>query len=95
MHQIGAYQTGDGERALNGALGFLRQAQEQESDQRDGELNAHGVLAAPEKMPDLQRLLDPAEKQFNLPAPLVERGDLLGGRVEVVMTRRKPGHSVH
>ena len=35
-------------------------------------------------MADFQRLLDPAEEQLDLPAALVELGDLLGGGVEVV-----------
>jgi hypothetical protein len=34
---------------LNGALQVLREAQEQKSDQRDGELNAHRVLLRPRK----------------------------------------------
>src|SRR5437763_16576661 len=72
VHEIGAHETGEGEQTLNGVLGIMSEAQEQESDERDGKLNAHGVLAFAEEMSDLQRLFDPAEEQFDLPAPLVE-----------------------
>ena len=43
---------------------------------------AFGVAA--EKAPDLEVLLDPAEQQLDLPARLVEGGDLEGGALEIV-----------
>src|SRR3974390_1308726 len=79
MHEVGADGAGEGERGLDDNLSLLRQAQEQEGDERHGELDADGVLAAAEEPPDLKGLLDPAEEQLDLPAALVERRDFLGG----------------
>ena len=56
----------------------VRQSQQQERDQCDGHLNAHRVLGGADEALDLQALLDPAEEQFDLPALLVEIGDLVG-----------------
>jgi hypothetical protein len=44
------------------------QPQQQERDQRDGDLNAHRILGGPDEALDLQALLDPAEEQLDLPA---------------------------
>ena len=84
VHEVGADQSGEGERAVDGSLSGLGQAQQQEGDEGDGDLDAHGVLTGAEEVADLQGLLDPAEEQLDSPAPPVERGDLVGGGVEVV-----------
>src|SRR5688572_12305449 len=78
VHEVGADQAGEGERACDRFGGGLGEAQDKEGDESDGDLNAHGVLGDPEEMPDLQGLLDPAEEQLDLPATPVERGDLIG-----------------
>src|SRR5579863_6846628 len=84
VHQIGADEAGEGERAGNRLLGCLRHAQQQKSDQRDGDLDAYGVVAGAEEAADFEDLLDPTEKQLDRPAPLVEIGDFLGRGVEIV-----------
>jgi hypothetical protein len=67
MHEIGAHQAGELERAGYGVLRRLREAQEQEGDQRNRDLNAHSVLAEPDEVLDAQRLLDPTEEQLDIP----------------------------
>ena len=75
MHEVGAHQPGEGERALNGGPRGLGEAQQQKGDEDDGDLDAHGVLGGTEEAADLQRLLDLAEEQLDLPAAPVEIGD--------------------
>ena len=58
MHQVGTDQAGKGERALDGVLCCLGQPQQQKGDQRDGDLDAHGIFGGGEKAPDLEGLLD-------------------------------------
>ena len=77
MHQVEPHQAGEGERAGDGALSSLSQPQQQKSDQRDGDLDAHGVFAGAEEAADLEGLLDPAEEQLDRPATFVEIGDLV------------------
>ena len=84
MHEIDAHQSGEGERALDKALSRLCQAQQQEGDQRDGDLDADGVFGSSEEARDLECLLDPAKEQLDCPAPLVELGNLLRGGIEIV-----------
>lgn len=84
LHQIGSDEPGEGEQALHGVLQGMGHAQEQERDQRDGDLNAHGILRCPEEVPNFEAVLDPTEEQFDLPAALVEFGDLVGRRIEIV-----------
>jgi hypothetical protein len=83
MHQIEADQAGEGERAGDGLLPGLSQPQQQKGDQRDRDLDAHGILAEAEKAADFEGLLDPAEEQLDRPTPLVEIGDRLGRGVEI------------
>ena len=52
--------------------GLMQDAQQQESDQRDIDLDAHGVFAAAEKAADLEVLFQPFEQQLDLPALFVE-----------------------
>src|SRR5215472_17906330 len=75
VHQIGAHQPDEGERAVNDFLRGLRQAQQQEGDQGDGDLGLDGILAGAKKAGDLEDLLDPAKEQLDCPASLVEPGD--------------------
>ena len=62
MHDVGAHEPGEGESAVDSFVDAVSEAQDEESDQGDGDLSAHGVLAATEEVPDLEGLLDPAEE---------------------------------
>src|SRR6516162_7336815 len=84
MHQIGADQSGEDERTVDGLLRRLGETEQQKGDQRDGDLDAHGIFRGAEKAADFEGLLDPAEEQLDRPASLVERGDLGGRSIEVV-----------
>jgi hypothetical protein len=84
MHQIGADQSGEDERAVDGVLFRLGEAEQQKGDQRDGDLDAHGIFGGAEKAANFEGLLDSAEEQLDRPAPLVELGDLAGRSIEVV-----------
>src|SRR5690606_8318850 len=84
VHEVGAHETGEGQRTFHPLLIALCQAQQQEGDERNGDLDPYGVLAGAEEVADSQRLLDPPEEQFDSPAPLVEIGDFSSRRVKVV-----------
>ena len=74
-------------RRREGCDAFLRglsEAEQQESDEGDGDLDTHRVLGGAEEAGDFEGLLDPAEEQLDGPAALIEVGDLLGGGIEVV-----------
>ena len=58
VQQIGAHQAGEGKRAGDCALPGLGHAQQQKGDQRDGDLDAHGIFADPEKVADFEDLSD-------------------------------------
>ena len=51
---------------------------------RDPHLRLHGVLGSSEERLDPQVLLDPPEKEFDLPPLLVEQGDALRGKRKIV-----------
>ena len=61
MPQIGADQSGEDERAIDGLLRRLRETGQQKGDQRDGDLDAHGIFRGAEKAADFEGLLDPAK----------------------------------
>jgi len=84
VHQVGAYEAGEMQRADDGFLGGLRQAQQQKGDQRDGDLDFDGIFAGAEEAGDPQGLLDPTEEQLDGPAALIELGDLRRRGVEIV-----------
>jgi len=60
------------------------QAQQQISDQDDGDLNAHNIFAGANEVFDLQGLLDPFKEQFNGPMTLVKVSDLARRSPEVI-----------
>ena len=68
--------------------GLMQDAQQQERDQRDIDLDAHGIFAAAEKAADLEVLLQPFEQQLDLPTLLIELGNFGGGAVQVVGDQR-------
>src|ERR1700722_17679230 len=84
LHQVDAHEASEGERAGDGFLRGLRQAQQEEGDERDGDLGAYGVVRGAQEAGDLKGLLDPAKEQLDRPAALVEKGDLGGRGVEIV-----------
>jgi hypothetical protein len=84
VHEVGANEPGEGQRARDGFLGRLSEAEQQEGSERAGDLDAHGILGGSEEAGDLEHLLDPAEEQLDGLAAFVEVGNLLGGSIEVV-----------
>ena len=84
MHEVGAYEPGEGQRAVNDFLCGLGHVQKQIGDEGDGDLDAHRILAMSEEMPDFQRLLDPSEEQFDGPSALVKLGYLLRRRFKII-----------
>ena len=65
VHEVGADQSGEDDRAWNGFLGGLGKAQQQEGDQCDGNLDADSTFGGAEKAGDLKGLLHPAEEQLD------------------------------
>ena len=65
-------------------LSPLGHTQDEEGDQGDGDLDAHCIFADADEALDPERLLDPAEKQFDLPTLLVEVCDLLCRSIQVI-----------
>src|ERR1039458_4100407 len=63
---------------------LLQDGDEQVGAHRGPDLNAHSVFRIADKAPDAEVLLDPAEKQFDLPASPVQLGDLQGRSGEQV-----------
>src|SRR5262249_59121624 len=84
VHQVGSDEPGKGKRACNDFGGVVSQAQQQEGDQRDRDLNADGVFGGSEEVADLQSLLDPSKEQLDRPSSLVQVGDLLRARREII-----------
>jgi hypothetical protein len=70
--------------SLNERAVVMQDVQQQKRDQRDIDLDAHGVFTAAEKAADLEVLLEPLEQQLYLPALFVELRDVGGGALEVV-----------
>jgi hypothetical protein len=67
VHEVGAHQASEFERAVHCFLGSLREPQEKEGNERNRDLNANGVLGDTDKVLDAQGLLDPTEEQFDIP----------------------------
>jgi hypothetical protein len=84
VHEIGANEPCECEDAGDRALDRMRHAQQQIGDQSCGYLCPDGVQRGAEEAADFEGLLDPAEEQLDLPARLVELGDLLRRRLQVV-----------
>jgi hypothetical protein len=64
--------------------GAVQDAQQHEGDHRHIDLEAHGILAAPQEAAEFEVLLEPLEEQLDLPAFLVEGGDLRGRPVDII-----------
>src|ERR1700722_483189 len=90
VHQIGAHESNELEEARTVFRDLLQHAQPEMDDEGDGDLDAHRVFRSSDELRDPERLLHHPEEQFDLPAALVEAGDLLGRRVEVVGENAQP-----
>src|SRR6185437_2699007 len=95
MHQIGAHESSGIEQGLFVLRHLVQYSQQQESDQRDGDLNANRVLGTADKMGDFQGLFHYSEEQLDLPASLVEVGDFFGGRIQIVGQNPQGPASLH
>src|SRR6202163_5092643 len=84
VHQVGADEPGEGERAFYDLVGVVSQPQQQEGDQRDRDLNANGVFGGSQEVDDLQGLFDPAKEQLDGPSTLVQIGDFLRACLKVI-----------
>src|ERR1700693_1364081 len=84
MHEVSAHESNEFEEAVFGLRYLLQEVQEQKGDQGYGDLNANGILGTADEVGDLQGLLHGAEEQLNLPATLVEIGDLLCRSIEII-----------
>ena len=71
-------------KALRSACAGAVQHEQQVGDEGCIDLNAHCVLALAQEALDLQVVLDPFEEQLDLPALLVELGDLRCAGVHIV-----------
>src|SRR6266702_1694977 len=67
VHEIGADEASEGERALNSFLPGLGEPEQQEGDESDGDLDADGIFGSADEAGDFEGLLDPAEEEFDGP----------------------------
>src|SRR6185437_14041082 len=77
--EVGETDCRQGNAAIAGG-----DAQQEIGDHGGDDLEADGVWRAAEELAQLEMLLDPAEQELDLPAHLVERGDLDGRSVEII-----------
>ena len=84
MHQVCSQEPCEGERAGHDPVGVVSQPQQQEGDQRDGDLNANGVFGGSQEVADLQGLFDPSKEQLDGPSTLVQIGDFLRTCLQVI-----------
>ena len=62
----------------------LNDSDETVCDDGNMNLNAHCIVALTPERLDLEVLLDPFEKEFDLPPVFIKKSDVLGGKVEIV-----------
>jgi hypothetical protein len=84
MHQVCLDKLSKRQRTLHDLVGLMRQPHQREGDERHRDLDSHSVFARPDKVFDLQRLLDPTKEQLDRPTALIEAGDLLGRSRQIV-----------
>ena len=84
MHKIRLDEPGEGERALDDFVGIVRQAQQQKSYEGDRNLNANGVLGGAQEVADFQGLFDPSKEQLDGPSTLVQIGNFLCARGQII-----------
>jgi len=84
FQEHGLGQTGKFQKSPAGLGLELDPHQQQVSDQGGPDLDQHRILGGSVKGLNFQVLLDPLEKEFNLPAAAVKFGHLQGGQVQAV-----------
>ena len=77
-------EVGESQDRYRGAMATCGDADEGISNHCGEELQAYGIVAVAEELADAEMLLDPAEQELDLPAPLVELADLDGGARQVI-----------
>src|SRR5260370_12898623 len=80
--ELGEQQGGGGLETAGG--GVMQDAQQHKGDQRDVDLDAHGVFTAAEEAADFEVLLEPFEQQLDGPTLLIELSDLPGRPIEII-----------
>ncbi len=89
---VGQGHLQDLQHFVGGALDLHSSAHDgdkAEGGHRDGQLDAHGVLGSAPELPDPEVLLQPFEKDLDLPPVPVESGHLQGGEREGVRQERE------
>jgi hypothetical protein len=84
VHEVLFDEPCEVEQAQAALLNAMSELQEKIDDESDRDLNANRVFGRPKELLDLEVLLHPAEGEFDFPAALVERGDILGAGIQVV-----------
>ena len=84
MHEVGVNLAREGFEYGDCCVWLVGEAEQKEGDQSDDDLDFHGILGGADEGLDAQILLHPFEEQLDLPAALIEIGDLAGGCLEVV-----------
>src|SRR5579863_8235352 len=84
MRKVCPDEPGEGERALDDFVVIVGQAQQQKGDEGDRNLNANGVFGGSQEMADFQCLFDPSKEQLDSPSTLVQIGDFLRARGEII-----------
>ena len=77
-------QAGEFQKSPSGLGLELDPRQQQISDQGGPDLDQHRILGGAVKGLNFQVLLDPLEKEFDMPAAAVEFSDLQGRQVQAV-----------
>src|SRR5271165_835258 len=84
MHEIRFDEPCKSEWARNDSVRVMSQAQQQKSDKGNHNLNANGVLGGSEEVSNLQCLFHPPKEQLDRPTPLVQVGDFLRARGQII-----------
>src|ERR1700691_2745642 len=84
MHEVCSDQCGEGKWTFDDPIGVVCEPQQQKGDERDCNLNSHGVLGGSQEVPDFQGLLDPSKEQLDGPATLVKIADVLRGGGQII-----------
>ena len=84
MQQVGSDEPCEGDGTFYDLVGVVSQPQQQEGDQRNRDLNANGIFRGSQEVADLQGLFDPAKEQLDGPSALVQVGDFLRARLQII-----------
>lgn len=89
VHELGFHRPRESQQATCKPLRMMHHSQDEIIDARDRDLDAQGILAGAEEVLDFDVLLKPVEEQLDLPARLVEVGDVLRRIDEVVVEKSR------